>query len=58
MTRMIIKTVLGDVEMIEVKLANGEMHTTDLMTMMVMHNHGMLHPDEIDDDGDPKTPEN
>lgn len=37
--------------MYAVKLADGSSWTTDLMTLMVAADHGLLHPDELDDEG-------
>lgn len=57
-----MKKVVLDVQgtpytMYEVKLADGTLHTTDLMTLQVAADHGLLHPDEVDDEGYPKLPE-
>lgn len=57
-----MKKVVLDVQglpytMYEVKLADGSTTTTDLMTLAVAADHGLLHPDEIDEEGYPKLPE-
>ena len=45
-----------EVELLEVKMVDGSTTTLDLMAVCVAANHGWLHPDEMDENGDPKWP--
>ena len=57
MKKVVLDTPHGPYTMFEVKLTDGSHTTTDLMTLQVAADHGLLHPDEIDEEGYPKLPE-
>ena len=52
----VLKVKGGTYTMYRVKLVDGSSTVTDLMTLMVMADHGLVHRDELDKKGMPILP--